>query len=139
MIPEPISFLDSDPDYISTLPRSEVYGTRYYRHARHPSPDGLAEVCSCSLCSVYVFVGYAVYCLSVQPITRTLSSLTVSVVAGEILTVISKLVIGNETRVIPPSTMAQKIIKKGITEEKRMKGKIFELLVMWTFMIPHTG
>ncbi|KAG2667509.1 hypothetical protein I3760_15G118700 [Carya illinoinensis] len=44
VIPEPISFLDSDPDYISTLPRSEVYGTRYYRHARHPSPDGLAEI-----------------------------------------------------------------------------------------------
>lgn len=42
--PEPISFLDSDSDYVPTLPGSEVFGTRYYRHARHPSPEGLAEI-----------------------------------------------------------------------------------------------
>ncbi|KAG6672936.1 hypothetical protein I3842_16G084100 [Carya illinoinensis] len=42
--PEPISFLDSDPDYVSRLPGPEVFGSRYYRHARHPSPEGLAEI-----------------------------------------------------------------------------------------------
>lgn len=49
--PEPISFLDSDSDYVPTLPGSEVFGTRYYRHARHPSPEGLAEVCPWSIYS----------------------------------------------------------------------------------------
>lgn len=38
--PEPISFVDSDPDF----PGPEVIGTRYYRHARHPSPEGIAEI-----------------------------------------------------------------------------------------------
>lgn len=42
--PEPISFLDSDSDYVHTLPGSEVFGTRCYRHARHPSPEGIAEI-----------------------------------------------------------------------------------------------
>jgi hypothetical protein len=48
--PEPVSFLDSEPDYVSTRPGLEVFGTRYYRHARHPSPEGLAEVCICFIC-----------------------------------------------------------------------------------------
>lgn len=48
--PEPISFLDSDSDYVSSRPGLEVFGTRYYRHARHPSPEGFAEVCPCSPC-----------------------------------------------------------------------------------------
>uniref|UniRef100_A0A7N2MRD1 RING-type E3 ubiquitin transferase n=2 Tax=Quercus lobata TaxID=97700 RepID=A0A7N2MRD1_QUELO len=42
--PEPISFLDSDSDYVSSRPGLEVFGTRYYRHARHPSPEGFAEI-----------------------------------------------------------------------------------------------
>ncbi|KAG6752906.1 hypothetical protein POTOM_042946 [Populus tomentosa] len=42
--PETLSFLDTDPAFITSRPEPEVFGTRYYRHIRHPSPDGLAEI-----------------------------------------------------------------------------------------------
>lgn len=40
--PESLLFLDSDSD-IPTARSLEVSRSRYYRHVRHPSPDGLAE------------------------------------------------------------------------------------------------
>ncbi|MBA0604457.1 hypothetical protein Godav_017116, partial [Gossypium davidsonii] len=43
--PETLSFLDSDSAFISSRPEPDFFGSRYYRHARHPSPEGLAEVC----------------------------------------------------------------------------------------------
>ncbi|KAL3575032.1 hypothetical protein D5086_023133 [Populus alba] len=42
--PETLSFLDTDSAFITSRPEPEVFGTRYYRHIRHPSPDGLAEI-----------------------------------------------------------------------------------------------
>ncbi|XVE58753.1 hypothetical protein DITRI_Ditri04bG0194400 [Diplodiscus trichospermus] len=42
--PETLSFLDSDSAFISTHPESNPFGARYYRHVRHPSPEGLAEI-----------------------------------------------------------------------------------------------
>ncbi|KAM1129652.1 hypothetical protein ACFX13_040130 [Malus domestica] len=42
--PETISFLDSEPDFVSSRPESEVFGSRCFRHVRHPSPEGLAEI-----------------------------------------------------------------------------------------------
>ncbi|KDP35178.1 hypothetical protein JCGZ_10712 [Jatropha curcas] len=42
--PETLSFLDTDPAFVSSRPEPEVFGSRYYRHVRHPSPDGLAEI-----------------------------------------------------------------------------------------------
>ncbi|XVF50613.1 hypothetical protein PTKIN_Ptkin04bG0115600 [Pterospermum kingtungense] len=44
--PETLSFLDSDSAFISTRPEPNFFGVggRYYRHVRHPSPDGLAEI-----------------------------------------------------------------------------------------------
>lgn len=44
MSPETVSFLDSEPDFVTSRPESEVFGGRCYRHVRHPSPEGLAEV-----------------------------------------------------------------------------------------------
>ncbi|KAM6593574.1 uncharacterized protein LOC133029084 [Cannabis sativa] len=41
--PEP-SFFDSEPDFLLERPGSEVFGARYFRHVRHPSPEGLAEI-----------------------------------------------------------------------------------------------
>ncbi|MBA0819475.1 hypothetical protein Gohar_022065 [Gossypium harknessii] len=41
--PETLSFLDSDSAFISSRPEPDFFGSRYYRHARHPSPEGLAE------------------------------------------------------------------------------------------------
>ncbi|XP_065860762.1 uncharacterized protein [Euphorbia lathyris] len=43
--PETVSFLDTEPEpaFLSSRPEPEVFGSRYYRHVRHPSPDGLAE------------------------------------------------------------------------------------------------
>ncbi|WCJ21917.1 RING/U-box superfamily protein [Euphorbia peplus] len=49
--PETVSFLDTEaetetetePVFLSSRPEPEVFGSRYYRHVRHPSPDGLAE------------------------------------------------------------------------------------------------
>ena len=46
MTPEAPLFLDTDPGFVTSFPEQEVFGTRYYRHIRHPSPDGLARVCS---------------------------------------------------------------------------------------------
>lgn len=43
--PEAFSFLDSDSVFVSTHSEPDVFGARYNRHVRHPSPDGLAEVC----------------------------------------------------------------------------------------------
>ncbi|XP_015882798.2 uncharacterized protein LOC107418609 isoform X2 [Ziziphus jujuba] len=40
--PDTAFFLDSDPDFVTERP--DVLGTRYYRHVRHPSPEGLAEI-----------------------------------------------------------------------------------------------
>ncbi|XVF11372.1 hypothetical protein REPUB_Repub08aG0022300 [Reevesia pubescens] len=42
--PETLSFLDSDSAFISTRPEPDFLGSRYYRHVRHPSPEGLAEI-----------------------------------------------------------------------------------------------
>ncbi|KAF2325769.1 hypothetical protein GH714_039496 [Hevea brasiliensis] len=42
--PETLSFLDTDPAFVTSRPGPEVFGSRYYRHVRHPSPDGLAEM-----------------------------------------------------------------------------------------------
>ncbi|XWS60971.1 hypothetical protein CRYUN_Cryun07bG0085000 [Craigia yunnanensis] len=42
--PETLSFLDSDSAFISTRPEPDFFGARYYRHVRHPSPEGLAEI-----------------------------------------------------------------------------------------------
>ncbi|XP_021810887.1 uncharacterized protein LOC110754158 [Prunus avium] len=42
--PETVSFLDSEPDFVTSRPESEVFGGRCYRHVRHPSPEGLAEI-----------------------------------------------------------------------------------------------
>ncbi|XP_022137196.1 uncharacterized protein LOC111008721 isoform X2 [Momordica charantia] len=41
--PETLLFLDSDSD-LPTARSLEVSRSRYYRHVRHPSPDGLAEI-----------------------------------------------------------------------------------------------
>jgi len=70
--PEPISFLDSDSDYVPTLPGSEVFGTRYYRHVRHPSPEGLAEVCPSSIYSSVNIILVGVVFVYSLPITHTL-------------------------------------------------------------------
>lgn len=43
MNPETLLFLDSDSD-LPTARSLELSRSRYYRHVRHPSPDGLAEV-----------------------------------------------------------------------------------------------
>ncbi|XWS48315.1 hypothetical protein CRYUN_Cryun13aG0065000 [Craigia yunnanensis] len=42
--PETLSFLDSDSAFISSRPEPDFFGARYFRHVRHPSPEGLAEV-----------------------------------------------------------------------------------------------
>ncbi|PON38942.1 43kDa postsynaptic protein [Parasponia andersonii] len=42
--PEPPSFFDTEPDFLSERPGSEVFGARYFHHVRHPSPEGLAEI-----------------------------------------------------------------------------------------------
>nr|TKR90348.1 hypothetical protein D5086_0000234630 [Populus alba] len=42
--PETPSFLDTDPAFVTSRPEIEVFGTRYYRHIRHPSPDGPARM-----------------------------------------------------------------------------------------------
>ncbi|KAG6746834.1 hypothetical protein POTOM_049204 [Populus tomentosa] len=46
--PETPSFLDTDPAFVTSRPEIEVFGTRYYRHIRHPSPDGPARCADCS-------------------------------------------------------------------------------------------
>lgn len=45
VLPEPTSFFDTEPDFLSERSASEDFGGRYFRHVRHPSPEGLAEVC----------------------------------------------------------------------------------------------
>ncbi|XP_062026495.1 uncharacterized protein LOC133742830 isoform X2 [Rosa rugosa] len=42
--PDTISFLDSEPEFLLSRPGSEVFGSRCYRHVRHASPEGLAEI-----------------------------------------------------------------------------------------------
>ncbi|KAJ8753699.1 hypothetical protein K2173_026375 [Erythroxylum novogranatense] len=42
--PDTLAFLDMDPVLEPFQPEPEVFGARYYRHYRHTSPDGLAEV-----------------------------------------------------------------------------------------------
>ncbi|KAK8586623.1 hypothetical protein V6N13_010211 [Hibiscus sabdariffa] len=42
--PETLSFLDSDSAFVSSRPKPDFFGARYYRHARHSSPEGLAEM-----------------------------------------------------------------------------------------------
>lgn len=42
--PDTISFLDSEPEFLISRPVSEVFGSRCYRHVRHASPEGLAEI-----------------------------------------------------------------------------------------------
>ncbi|XVF12275.1 hypothetical protein REPUB_Repub08aG0101600 [Reevesia pubescens] len=41
--PETLSFLDSDSAF-SARAEPDFFGARYYRHVRHPSPEGLAEI-----------------------------------------------------------------------------------------------
>ncbi|GMN46380.1 hypothetical protein TIFTF001_015566 [Ficus carica] len=43
VIPEPTSFFDTEPDFLSERSASEDFGARYFRHVRHPSPEGIAE------------------------------------------------------------------------------------------------
>jgi hypothetical protein len=61
--PETPSFLDTDPAFVTSRPEIEVFGTRYYRHIRHPSPDGLARVCSTLEISIWVvlFSGFFLF------------------------------------------------------------------------------
>ncbi|XP_031254161.1 E3 ubiquitin-protein ligase MBR1 [Pistacia vera] len=42
--PDSLPFPDSDPAFGFGRPELDVFGPRYYRHLRHPSPDGLAEI-----------------------------------------------------------------------------------------------
>ncbi|KAM0980125.1 hypothetical protein ACFX2I_015809 [Malus domestica] len=42
--PETLSFLDSEPDFVSSRRETEVFGSRCFRHVRHPSPEDLAEI-----------------------------------------------------------------------------------------------
>ncbi|GKV23607.1 hypothetical protein SLEP1_g33315 [Rubroshorea leprosula] len=42
--PEAFSFLDSDSGFVSSHPEPDFFASRYYRHVRHPSPEGLAEI-----------------------------------------------------------------------------------------------
>ncbi|XP_050376596.1 uncharacterized protein LOC126793996 [Argentina anserina] len=42
--PDTISFLDSEPEFLISQSESEVFGSRCYRHVRHASPEGLAEI-----------------------------------------------------------------------------------------------
>ncbi|KAK9278501.1 hypothetical protein L1049_028067 [Liquidambar formosana] len=42
--PEHISLLDFDSAFGPTHSGSDVFGARYYRHVRHRSPEGLAEI-----------------------------------------------------------------------------------------------
>ncbi|KAE8721081.1 Detected protein of confused Function [Hibiscus syriacus] len=42
--PETLSSLDSGSAFFSSRPKPDFFGARYYRHARHPSPEGLAEM-----------------------------------------------------------------------------------------------
>lgn len=44
--PEGISFFDAEPEFGTSHPQLDVFGSRLRRHVRHPSPEGLAEVCS---------------------------------------------------------------------------------------------
>ncbi|XP_075661570.1 uncharacterized protein LOC142631311 isoform X2 [Castanea sativa] len=74
--PEPISFLDSDSDYVSSRPGLEVFGTRYYRHARHPSPEGFAE----ELLELGDRIGYVSTGLKEEEIGRCLRNIKHSLV-----------------------------------------------------------
>lgn len=42
--PETFSLLDSDSFFMSTRPEPDVFGARYNRQVRYPSPDGLTEI-----------------------------------------------------------------------------------------------
>lgn len=42
--PDSFSFLDSESGLGSAHPEPDFFATRYYRHVRHPSPEGLAEI-----------------------------------------------------------------------------------------------
>ncbi|KAF5730337.1 putative ring finger containing protein [Tripterygium wilfordii] len=42
--PDTFSFLDSDTSFVTSRPEPEVFGSSYYRHVRHPSPDAIAEI-----------------------------------------------------------------------------------------------
>ncbi|XP_058228320.1 uncharacterized protein LOC131336477 [Rhododendron vialii] len=41
---EPMSFMDSDSYFEMRRSELDVFGSRYHRHIRHPSPEGLAEM-----------------------------------------------------------------------------------------------
>lgn len=62
VIPEPTSFFDTEPDFLSERSASEDFGARYYRHVRHPSPEGLAEVCI-DIGFLYVIRSITMFCL----------------------------------------------------------------------------
>ncbi|KAI8542828.1 hypothetical protein RHMOL_Rhmol08G0169700 [Rhododendron molle] len=45
--PEPMSYMDSDRYFEMRRSELDVFGSRYHRHVRHPSPEGLAEGLHC--------------------------------------------------------------------------------------------
>ncbi|KAF5734535.1 putative ring finger containing protein [Tripterygium wilfordii] len=42
--PDTLPFLDSDTSFVTSHPEPEVFGSRYYPHVQHPSPDAIAEI-----------------------------------------------------------------------------------------------
>ncbi|KAF7134901.1 hypothetical protein RHSIM_Rhsim08G0130200 [Rhododendron simsii] len=56
MNPEPMSFMDSDHYFVMRRSELDVFGSRYHRHIRHPSPEGLAEVCHIRLFHIFLMM-----------------------------------------------------------------------------------
>lgn len=54
MNPEPMSFMDSDRYFEMRCSELDVFGSRYHRHIRHPSPEGLAEVSQIHLFHIFL-------------------------------------------------------------------------------------
>lgn len=50
---EPISFCDAEHDPGMSRPRLDVFSSRRQHHVRHPSPEGIAEVCPKSRSSLW--------------------------------------------------------------------------------------
>lgn len=50
---EAVSFCNAEPDPGMSGPRLDVFNSRPHRHVRHPSPEGLAEVCPQSYSSLW--------------------------------------------------------------------------------------
>ena len=77
--PETLSFLDTDSVFVTSRPEAELFGSRYYRHVRHPSPDGLGDSLRCVHIAQVFYVlpaGVTVlYSLSAVLLVTPLSSL----------------------------------------------------------------